>query len=585
MAYLQYIEPTTRKMKKVNLVFDSNIIGRHPLCEVILNGNSVSREHARIVKGGQGFFLEDLMSRNGTLLNNKPVTEKARLYDGDIIRISDLAMTFHSDNPEDIAPLGTSEHQNVSAAAEAPMIIDNLGNDFNVNITSQIYLGQKPRDVTVMQGLSNYDPTHEIQILRTRLHIMLELSKNLGKIDELKDLLPRFLGNLLRLFPNADSVCIVSPNKDTNQLELVGYKRRNERDKSPFRISRSILEKTIVNKSGILSDDIMNDSVFKNSSSVFKENGGSFMAVPIFEPTLDRLIGIVQIESATVQKSFNQDDLELMVSVTNQLALYYENIRLQEIRTNDKMISRELSVAHKVQQGFLPNEQPKLENYAFFDYYRPAKFIGGDYYDYIVLPEGKLAIAIGDVAGKGISAALLMAKLSAEVRYSLLLEKSFPDVMKRLNDIYSNNYWDGRFITFQLIVIDPEKDQIHLLNAGHVYPILSHTDGSFTELGESITSFPLGVTSEARYDEYIFTLKEKETLAMMSDGLTDAMNSTGDYFTLTRVKEYLKNPNGLLPDQLGDRLMNEVRTFVGQTTQSDDQCLVIFGKLKEQNAM
>lgn len=575
MAYVQYLNPLTRQVKTVPLVQESVVFGRHPLCEIVLNGGAISREHARIVHNSVNdiFYLEDLQSRNGTVLNDIPINEKMRLYDGDTIRISDLCITFHSSNPVD-------KRQNIQKVEQSDgesMIIDDGVDESRVNITQKISMSSDLEN-TGNKVLQKLDLENEVQNLQTRLRVMIEMGKTLGKISDSRELLPRFLSLLLILYPAASSVCLIAPNEETKQLELRAYKRKSDAVKEPFRVSRSIYENVVSNKTGILSEDLINDSRFGPNSNAIAAHAGSFMAVPIIDQLNDTVNYVLQIETAPGKRPFCKNDLELLVTVSNLATLYHENLKMQETRVQEKMSSQEMNVAHKVQQGFLPNESPKLPNYMFYDYYHPAKFIGGDYFDYIPLSDDRLAIVVGDVAGKGISAALLMAKLSAEVRHSLIMEKSFPEAMTRINNVYAGNHFQNWFITFLLAVIDTKTNSIHIMNAGHVLPILSHTDGTVEDLAEPVTAFPLGVMPDTEYREYVFAMKKGESLALMSDGLTDAVNSKGEYFTIENVKNYLRNDASLNPAELGQRLICAVRDFVGDTTQSDDQCLVVFGR-------
>ncbi|MBR5627107.1 MAG: PP2C family protein-serine/threonine phosphatase, partial [Thermoguttaceae bacterium] len=277
-------------------------------------------------------------------------------------------------------------------------------------------------------------------------------------------------------------------------------------------------------------------------------------------------------------KPFTPDDLDLLISIANQMAVYQENLKYQDVQIQRKMMSQEMNVAHKVQKGFLPAEPPQIPGFEFYDYYQPAKFLGGDYFDYVPLGNGLLAVALGDVSGKGISASLLMAKLSSEVRYSLLLEKSLPKTMEHLNRVYSENHWGDRFITFILLVIDLKTREIHLCNAGHVYPILSKTNGEIMEIGVDRNGFPLGIVPDAQYEEIIFTLEDGELVSLMSDGITDATNAQGENYGIQRVYERLANHDGIGAGEMGQRLISSVREFAGQMPQADDQCLVIFGR-------
>ena len=142
-------------------------------------------------------------------------------------------------------------------------------------------------------------------------------------------------------------------------------------------------------------------------------------------------------------------------------------------------MQRDLELAHKVQQGLLPAAPPQLTGYHFFDFYEPANQVGGDYYDYVELSAQRIAVAVvlGDVSGKGVSAALLMAKLSGEVRYCLASEPTPAAAVSRINASFSRSGWQDRFVTFVLAVLDPASSELTVVNAGHMAPLLRQLAG------------------------------------------------------------------------------------------------------------
>jgi serine phosphatase RsbU (regulator of sigma subunit) len=309
-------------------------------------------------------------------------------------------------------------------------------------------------------------------------------------------------------------------------------------------------------------------------------------------PLLDfhrNVFGIVQLDSRSTGKRFDSDDLNMLVDISHQITISYENMRYYEAIAQERALERELSVAHKVQKGFLPIQPPKVANYGFFDYYQPAQYLGGDYFDYIPLPDGRLAVALGDVSGKGVPAALLMAKLSAEVRYSLVTEATPANAMNRLNAIFCEERWDSRFVTFLLTLIDTKTHTITMLNAGHNPPLLCDvcTNEETTapgwqrvrEIAGDLKGLPLGVSQESHYEQLTFELAKGQMIAIYSDGLTDAMNMEGQTYDLSRIKEMLTSTRAGTVDAIGRSLIDAMRHFSANAPQSDDQCLVLFGRL------
>lgn len=542
------------------LLGDSTIIGRHPCCEIVLDHGAVSREHARIIHELSGYYLEDLSSRNGTSLNGKQIDSKTKLFDGDVIRVCDVEFLF-VDPEQKARPMGEirvateSDHQIIIEEDEA--------SEDGYHMTSEISIPENKA------GLNSANA-------EVKLRALIEIGRNLGAA--LDQVLPQILRNLLKIFRQADCAYIFLIDKQTKRLELRAFLHRNPRGNESLRVSRSVLERVAAVKKAILSDDIGNDYRFNPTESIVNFGIHSVMATPILGSDADSCLGVIQVDSRTSGTKFNYNDLDLLVSIAYQIAVAIENAQYHEVMIQDRLLERELSVAHRVQRGLLPVAPPKLDGYEFYDFYQAAHFLGGDYYDFISLPSGEVVVALGDVSGKGISAALLMAKLSSEVRYRLFMESNLPDVIQRLNETFCEDRWESRFITFFLAIIHPTTHRVRFVNAGHFSPILISLNKKPVLLGEEVGGLPLGVTSEAHYKEFEFTLEPDCTLAMLSDGLTDAMNANNEFFSLEGVLKVLYTNRNAKVEQLGRNLINAVQSFSGKTPQTDDQCLVLFGR-------
>ncbi len=526
-----------------------------------MDHGAVSREHARILKEPQGFFLEDLHSRNGTYLNGRMIDSKVRIFNGDVIRICDVEFSFF-DHTKDVRPTGNSQFQ---LASDPRIIIDDAPmEDDQFRLTTEINVASSQK--------AHLNPANA----EAKLRALIDIGRHLGAA--LDQVLPQLLENLLKIFRQADCAYILLNDKHTKRLELRAFKHRNPQNEESFRISRSILEKVSSTKAAILSDDIGNDSRFDPSESIVNYNIHSVMAAPVLGGDQDTCLGVIQVDSRSSGKKFNYNDLDLLVSVAYQIAVSIENAQYHESMIQERILERELAVAHKVQRGLLPVALPAIDGYEFFDYYQPARYLGGDYYDFIPLPNGEIAVALGDVSGKGISAALLMAKLSSEVRYGLLIEPSLRQAVIRLNKTFCENRWENRFITFFLAVLDPKTHHVRFVNAGHFPPLLVDPARATSTLAEHIGSLPLGVLEDSDFEEFDFVLEKGQSCVLMSDGLTDAMNAGGQFFSLGGVLDTLNvNKKSPIP-QIGRNLVSAVRSFSGKTPQTDDQCLVLFGR-------
>jgi serine phosphatase RsbU (regulator of sigma subunit)/predicted Rossmann-fold nucleotide-binding protein len=254
-----------------------------------------------------------------------------------------------------------------------------------------------------------------------------------------------------------------------------------------------------------------------------------------------------------------------------------ENAQLHEAAMRAEVLKRELAVAHEVQRGFLPSAAPSIPGYEFFEFYEPANQLGGDYYDYVELPGGRLAVVMADVSGKGISATLLMAKLSAETRYCLASEPSPVAAMGRLNRLFCDSSWEDRFVTMVLAVLDPRRHEAVVVNAGHLPPLWRRGPGKVEAIGQAEARLPLGVDRDMEYAPCTVSLAAGQSLVLYTDGITEAMNAKGELYGSGRLLALLNSDVDRL-SLLGRRILDDVKRFVGARSQSDDMCLTCLGR-------
>ena len=552
MAFLRTPENSVLDKKIFTIPSVSSRVGRYPDCEIFLDHAGVSREHARITLDKNGYYLEDLKSRNGTFHNGVPVTQPVLLHEGDVIRFCDLELIFSAEEPDRLER---------SAKAREALVFEDADDD-SITVKSQIKLGDKPMLTSANAAV--------------KLQAMIDIGRNLGAAVD--DVLEQLSENLLTIFPQADCVFILLNDKQTGRLDLRKHLHRNPNNYEHVRISRTILEKVAHSKAAILSEDVANDSRFEPSESIVNYNIYSIMAAPIMDYDKTEVLGVIQVDTRSRGQKFTYEDLDLLVSLAYQIAVSYQNAMLQELAIEEQVMEREMNIARKVQIGLLPTEPPKVAGYEFFDYYKPARHLGGDYYDYIPLPDGRLVFTLGDVSGKGVSAALLMAKLSSEVRYGLLIEPSLSKTVKRLNRSFSESRWDNRFITFFFGVLNPKTHEIRFFNAGHMPPILVSPNGTAQMLGEENIGLPLGVVEDSEYEECSLTIENGQNLVILSDGITDAANAQEQYFTMRGVLDHVRQSRTPTVVEFGQNLINAVQSFAGRAPQTDDQSLLVVGR-------
>lgn len=538
------------------------ILGRHPACDIVLESASVSRQHARILNLDGNFYVEDLHSRNGTMLNGRPITQRQLLADNDQLGICDLSFVFHLTLPESTASLPTTRREPID---EAVMVDDD----------------RPPSTSTIMSKVSVSTGSTGLRLevnTEAKLKALIEISQNLGRALGLAEVLPKLLDSLFTIFVQADRGFIVLRDSLTGRLVPKAIKHRRNDDTQTLRISRTIMRNVMTTKEAILSADAAADSRFDMSESIVDFHIRSMICAPLIAGDGEAL-GVIQLDALDQRNRFRQDDLEMLVSVACQAAFAVENAQLHEVAMRDQALKRELAVAHEVQRGFLPSAAPRIPEYDFFEFYESAHQLGGDYYDYIDLPGGRLAVVVADVSGKGISASLLMAKLSAETRYCLASEPEPAQAMGRLNRAFCDSVWEDRFVTMVLAVLDPRRHEVTIVNAGHLPPLWRHSRKSVDPVAQAETGLPLGVDRDVDYTPHVLPLAPGESLILYTDGITEAMNAAEELYGSRRLLALLSSDVDRV-SQLGRRILDDVKRFVGARSQSDDMCLTCFGRVK-----
>lgn len=259
----------------------------------------------------------------------------------------------------------------------------------------------------------------------------------------------------------------------------------------------------------------------------------------------------------------------LMVQEQKEQVRERERIEQQRVRERER-IEQELQTARSIQHAFLPREVPAFPGWQFVPYYQPAREVGGDFYDFLPFADGRLGIVIGDVTGKGIPAALVMATVHTMLRTAVQGTISPGEILARVNELLAADIPPGMFITCFFALLDPKSGHLHYANAGHEPPYRQHR-GSAAELWA--TGMPLGMLPGTRYDEYESTLSPGDSLLFYSDGLVEAHNPGKEMFGFPRLQKVLAAQTNGVP--LIDVLLDELKSFTGEEWEQEDDVTLL----------
>jgi serine phosphatase RsbU (regulator of sigma subunit) len=308
------------------------------------------------------------------------------------------------------------------------------------------------------------------------------------------------------------------------------------------------------------------------------------MCVPLFDQD-HKAVGIMQIDTRDGRGRFEQDDLDLLAAVASQISVAVQNAQLHKALVRQREMEQELQFARQVMHSLLPERPTSVPGYEFWAYYEPARHVGGDYYGFIpISPETghgtqarRWAIAVGDVVGKGMPAALLTAKLSGEVRMLLRGEPDPAYVVEQLNRQFDGGGLLDLYITFLLVLLDVEKHRLHVVNAGHPSLLIRRRHGQLEEFGKATSGLPLAIMPDYRYQVSSTQLEPGDTVILYTDGVTDAMNAANVRWGEARFMESLRKPQSSARS-LGEEVVRAIQRHVAEHPQFDDITLVCLAR-------
>jgi hypothetical protein len=364
-----------------------------------------------------------------------------------------------------------------------------------------------------------------------KLKLFLEIGNTLTKTLELDRLMPQIVDSLFHLFKQADRCFIILAEDTTTRTGEVSIKlipkvvkTRRPHDETNARFSKTIVKNCLQTADAFLSDDALGGLPLSQSVVDFRIR--SVMCVPLCDAE-GKAFGVIQLDTQDRNKKFTQEDLRLLKGVANQASVALQNAKLHEDTMERERYQREMALAHQVQMSFLPQSLPEVTGYEFYAHYESALEVGGDYYGFIPISPSLLAILLGDVAGKGMPAALLMARLSADARFCLLTEKDASKAITKLNDLlYQYTSRMDRFVTLMVAVLDLKENSVTLLNAGHLTPMVfqSSNRNLIEAMPNEVAGIPLGIQENQVYRTWQVALKPGDSLLLYTDGVCDALN-------------------------------------------------------------
>ncbi len=534
----------------------SIVIGRHPDCDIIIDDASVSRRHAKIENDDGLYYIEDLESRNGTLLNNQAIHRSTRLFDGSEIMICDVRFTFQMTEGSSYRnPRPTTESE--KKKFESVELEDENGETSNI--------------LTQLEVPSHTQPVSNHANAELKLNALMQITRALSESVMHSEVFSKILDCLFDLFAAADRGFIILRDED-GELRPSGTRTRDAGEER-LKISRTIVNNVITTKRPLLSSDAADDSRFDLSQSLVDFRIRSIMCAPLINNE-DEAIGVIQLDTIKNRVAFDEKDLEILVTVAMQASLGIQKLFLVEEAVKNRKMEDDLRLAHEVQQAFLPQRRPDFGDYRFYSFYKATNVVGGDYFDYIPIDDQRLAIVVADVVGHGIAAALLMAKVAAESRFALASSHDPAIAADHINKNLSGLNVD-RFATALLGILDASDNTFTYVNAGHMPPVVRSQDGT-VKLVEGESSLPIGIMDDAEYVATRCELREGDVFVLFTDGINESMNQEGEILGMERLLEGMRQSQTKTPATIGKEICQIANRHMDGAEALDDMCLVCF---------
>jgi serine phosphatase RsbU (regulator of sigma subunit) len=285
------------------------------------------------------------------------------------------------------------------------------------------------------------------------------------------------------------------------------------------------------------------------------------------------VIGVIYVDSLSGAGLFSEESLRVLTHLANVAAVKIENVRLYRKSIEAEKMSQDLKRAAENQSVLLPSAGPPIPGYLVHATARASLTVGGDYYDFIELPEGRYAIAFGDVAGKGIPAALLMSSVQTGLRAFAELDLTGEETVGRLNRLLCRSIPENRFVTLFYGVLDPVRHTLTYVNAGQTPPYLIRADGSSEPLKRS--GFPVGLYESTSYSSGQVELPDGTLVLCYSDGVVEASSGQGEMFGVERLASIARAARNSAPKEIVAAIFENLEAYRGETPQEDDMTLLV----------
>jgi len=575
---------------------DSLVVGRAAGCDLALADPFLSRQHSRIFRRGDRLFVEDLGSRNGTLVNGRPVAGPTELRPGDAIQISGSTLTVAG--PRRRAAAGAGADGEDGADGDADGAADGADGTAEAaprhETDSTVFLRRRAAaDLLDDQGTDAAAAQGEAALRRyaDRLQLLNEVHQALGRSLTLEALLELILDRVFdHLRPEQGVIFLKLPGG-----ELAPAASRKA-DAGPaaagdasveLLASRSLAREVADKGAAVLVLDAQTDVRLAGAQSIMISGVRSLLAAPL----LDRegTLGMIVLGSKVAVRQFTEEDMEVLVSVASVAALYLRNLALAEEAAERRLLEEELALARRIQLALLPHSLPELAGWELLGHNTASRGVSGDYFA-VMTRNGKAAqgapgeqearecvLMVADVSGKGMAASLLTASLEAFAAGPIEDGLAPDEICFKLSRLLYRRTPPERYATAFVAALAIDSGALRYTNAGHNPALLVRAGGAVEEL--AATGVPIALLPVAAYAAAEARLAPGDTLVLYTDGIVEAANPEGEEYGLERLAELCRRLRQASCADLAVAIEADLDAFVRGVPFADDRTLVMARRL------
>ena len=545
MRELQIFSPDGRN-QTIELKGEKMSLGRSGAADLCFADDAgLSRQHLAIERDGEGWAIRDLGSKNGTMLNGVRLTSRTVLKPGDRIMAGHLILVYDG------------RAQPRANTTSKPVVV------FDEKSTEQ---SSSSTLITSLEGVIKSENIEGAErAASAQVAALIRAGNELSGHRPLPELF-RFILELAIGAVNADRGVLMT----LEEGELVVRAHKGE----GFRISTAVRDRVLNSGVSLLVRDTSIDAALRERRSIVEQHIRTLMAVPL--QTRDQIIGIIYVDSPSLLREFTKDDLNLLTVMANVAAIRIEHTRLAEIEQARQLLARDLEQAAEIQRRVLPAAAPLIPQLDLAGHNAPCRTVGGDYFDFFSYENGRVAMVLGDVSGKGMPASLLMIGLQARGQFLIEEPRSLAQVMTRLNRITCANCPAGRFISLFFCIVDGASGEVTYCNAGHNPPLLIRGSGDIGTYEELTGGGPiLGILGAIEYEEYRAKLDPGDVLVIYSDGVTEAANPASEDFGVDLLARTVWANRERSSAEIIATLNAALTAYTGSAPQADDITMIV----------